>query len=153
MPTLLLLLVLPLDLRPLRGIEPIVIEVIANDHEKHGLSKSLLQLDTAVTLRKAGVRVATSSSEDSPVLRVNVLSYKLTGEVAGFSYCIEMGLYQAVFLMKGGRPLGPLKARTWESWAKVGTSPPNVLNEQVRGGLKDLLDQFVNDYLAANPKP
>lgn len=121
--------------------------------EQAGLEAADIEADLLLKLRSAGVPVLSQLQDlrtpGSPSLYVNV---NVGGNVAGdlWPYSIEISLVQHVTLLRDpeARVLG---AKTWDV-AMVGVVPRANMHNTVRSAAKDLADQFINAYRAANPK-
>ena len=132
----------------LRGVS-VLVERISDAAQRDGLLADQIQTDVEVKLRQAGIPVLTSaeSSTDSPYLYVNPQLFKNT--VGLYVYNLEVRLDQAVSLRR--QPSISTTAPTWSATAQYGTVAPAALGS-VRDRIRDLTDQFINAYLAANPK-
>ena len=152
-------------LRGLRGVY-VLIEGLSSDAKKAGLTKSQLQIDVEVELRKAGILVLTEDERvktpGRPYLYVNVTSVALPGEFKGlYAYHVTVQLNQMADLRRN-RSIG-IYGITWER-AYVGYSGKSHLKRAVREGVKDYVNAFINetvrdyvnafinDYLTVNPK-
>ena len=132
----------------LKGVE-VVVEDIRPEAERLGLTEAQIQTDVELRLRKAGVRVLTAKESDEtpgvPFLYVNVTTifFQKTSAVV---YSIFVQLKEAVTLKRGFIAVGAI----WNtgSVGTVGTS--NI--RKIRVSVGDKVDEFINDYLAANPK-
>jgi len=145
----------------LQGVH-VLVEDLRPEVEKHGLTEQALKTDTELRLRQYGVKVleAHEFSERMSVLyqegfrRVDAATLYIsiglmTDEELGLAAVnANIKLSQPVILPRGTKML-LCNATTWER-GRVLLYRSERLNE-VRGQLKDLVDQFINDYLAANP--
>ena len=101
-----------------------------------------------------GIRVSELSypfllpkSERLPILYINVNTVVFEeSHRAAFSIQVQLGERAALY-----RDATLCIAPIWEKTAVAGCSTID-LKEYVREGLRDYLDEFINDYLAANPK-
>ena len=138
-------------LRGLKGFE-VLIEDIAPEAKEDGLTKDLIKTDVELRLRKAGIRVLTK--EESPkipqsqYLYINVIAGKHK-ESEFYSIAIFVDLKQEVYLKRN--PSITVLASTW-SVATVGGVSASQMKSNVREQLGDLMDKFINAYLAVNPK-
>lgn len=131
----------------LQGVH-VVVEEMRPEAEKYGLSEQSLQTDVELRLRQYGVRVF--SQEESmrtpgrPWLYVNV-NPLMSETIAAVS--ISITIKEDTFLQRNKATV--VKAATWStgSVALLGLGRLNTLREDVR----DKVDQFINDYYAANP--
>ena len=132
----------------------VLVERLKPDLEKDGLTEDQLLTDVELQLRKVGIRVLTKGElykvPGSPCLYVNINAYK--GKVSQFFwYClnIKVSLNQDVLLE---RKLSITEScSTWER-STLGGCGKSSIKEYVREGLKEIIDEFINDYLTANPK-
>jgi hypothetical protein len=86
-------------------------------------------------------------SEQLPTLYVNV-NTSVFEEIGRASFSIQVRLEERAALYRDSTLcLAPI----WEK-GSVGGCSSSHLKEYVREGLRDYLDEFINDYLAANPK-
>lgn len=121
----------------------VVVEQLDPKVEGNGITQKQLETDIELRLRQAGVNV---SEQASALLYANVAV--LCGDFA-CAYNISLDLQQAVRLVM--RPdAGTMPAATWNSGITGLLKGHNL--EPVRKTLKDQVDQFLNSYLAANPK-
>jgi hypothetical protein len=133
----------------LQGVE-VAVEVFEPEDIKYGFNRQQYQTDVELRLRQYGIKVL--SNEESlkmaqPYLYINVnplISEK--GGIAAVS--IEISLRDIVVLVRN--PTIMTSATTWKRnvTSIVGF---NRFNE-IRNKVRDLVDIFINDYLAANPK-
>ncbi len=147
------------DTDVLRGLAGVVVAVndLKQEVERDGLLKAQLQTDVELRLRKAGIRVLTEDqwliAPGQPTLSVTVALYKAlhpeTLNVYGKS--VKVGLRQNVVLSR--KPSTIVRgAITWESHISIGVSNSTVLQKDIRDNVADLVDEFINAFLAANPK-
>jgi hypothetical protein len=136
-------------LKGLRGVY-VLVEPLKPEVEKY-LTIQQLQTDVELRLRQNGIRVLSEqewlSAPGSPYLYVNVNI--VVGEMSRLpAYSILLLLNQKVFLARDITKF--CVASTWNigSTGSVGLENIGTIREPV----KDQVDQFINDYLAANPK-
>ena len=138
-------------LQGLLGIH-VAIEELTPEVESAGLTTRQLQTDVELRLRLAGIRVLTREERDSVVgkpwlyVHVNVLLNQLLGLTV---YHISVELYQSVSLDTDAVASGG--AATW-GIATTGTHALSDLS-RVHHKVRDLVDEFINAYLSANPRP
>lgn len=134
------------DKETLRGIKGInvLIEHIAPEAERFGLTEGKLQTDVELKLRMAGIEV--SQIEPYPFLYVNINTSHGSGI---FAYNITVSVDQLVSLERN--PNLKFFATTWNE-GMLGSTWERYLEIRVRNTIKDLIDEFLNDYLAVNPK-
>jgi len=136
------------------GLKRLVVKVEVSDEayaRNWGLRKEQLKTDVELKLRLAGIKVVREKKEsvwEHPHLIVGItpiIKNKLEFSV----FCIELFLAQSVRLTRD-RTI-TIFATTWETgW--VGSVDKVKFVSEVREKLKDRVDEFINDYLAANPK-
>jgi len=144
----------------LRGIKGVRVGAgVAKDIEEAGLRTDVIKTDTELKLRLAGIRVLETAAEfasapGSPWLFVAVEGVSQKG-VYGFS--LSVSLSQNVVLERDPslKPVGEFRgakfsAKTWDTTV-VGLQVGNP-SDNIRSTVKDLVDKFINAYLAANQK-
>ena len=136
----------------LRGLREIfvVTENLSDEAVKDGLSKDQIQTDVGLKLRMAGIKVI-SKEESSltsgyPFLFVTVNAMRHRSGL--FAIGIRVSLEQDVYLVRN--PKVSLSTSTWSVEGVYIVGETNIM--QVREKIKDLVDDFINDYLAENPK-
>ena len=138
----------------LAGLKGIYVEMesIDSEVERDGLSASAIQTDVELKLRQAGVTVLTHDqwlrTTGKPWLYLNVNVHK-EPSWGGYVYGIKLHLIQEVTLTRAPRTI--IDAATWEAVGSVGIAGQARLSH-IRDAAKDMVDQFINAYLAANPK-
>jgi len=127
------------------------VEYIRPEVQRYGLTERILQTDVEMQLRQNGIRVLsmqeTLQTPGCPYLyiRVEVL---IKEEIKLAAVGIRAEFAQVAFLMR--EPTIFADATTWDK-TEVGMVPVNQLKD-VRKDVKDLVDHFIKDYLAANAK-
>lgn len=132
----------------LKGVY-VLIEDIDPQAERLGITRSQIGTDVELRLRKAGVRVLTKEerleTQGMPYLYVRVSSV-VNQDIPLVAYNIHMALSEEVTLARGLQTSGTI----WH------TSATGTLGKQKTGRIRELagdrVDEFINDYLAANPK-
>ena len=134
----------------LRGIQ--VIEVLIQPLQSNaagaGLNQRQLQTDVELRLRKAGLRVKDASDDLTPYLAVSVNTVNGSGNLSN-----AFAVSTHVELKRAGKFGTEFIFATIWSDAFVSIGGKNRVEEGVRQQLADLVDEFINDYLAVNPKP
>ena len=129
----------------------VVVEGMNLDAEKDGLAESTLQTDVELKLRQAGIRVLTReegfADPGFPHLYLNVGTLRI--RTGFYVYCIRLELKQRVVLIRN-LAITSLGV-TWQARGIVGSVGADRLHT-VRDDVRDQVDQFLNAYLAANPK-
>ena len=130
----------------------VVVEDINRDAERDGLLRSTLQTDVELKLRLAGIHVVTerewwdSTDSGTLYLRVGTLKHVESGL---YAYDIDLHLKESARRVR--KPTIILSAVTWNTPGMIGLVGVKNLSE-VRQSVRDLVDRFINAYLAANPK-
>ncbi len=127
-----------------------MVESVASDAERDGLTRSQLQTDVEVRLRKAGIRVLTEGERQDmpggPYLYVSVNTLKREDGIYVVSIFVD--LRQKVFLAR--KPSFSMYKATWDM-SSIGAVGAARLRT-VRTGVADIVDTFISDYLAVNPR-
>jgi hypothetical protein len=138
-------------LRGLKGMR-VLVEDLAPEVEKAGLTKNQLQADIEDRLRKAGIKTLTQdecfATPGEPYLYVNISLNFRKGDPNIYSFSIDIGVIQNVTLDRN--PKQKTYAATW-STGGVGSIEKELLS-RLKGSVDDLLDLFIKAYLAVNPK-
>ncbi len=138
------------SLRGLRGVS-VIIENLGSAEEKIGLTRSQLQTDVEVELRKAGIPVLTDdkrrNTPGKPYLYVNLNTY--VSDIKLYAVNLDIALMQMVDLRRDGS-IG-LFATTW-STSFVGSVGKSYFRQDIRERVRDYVNAFINDYLTVNPK-
>jgi hypothetical protein len=135
------------DRRNLKGIDSVfvVVETLPNGASKLGLSKEIVQTDVEQKLRLAGLRVVTDQEGEnlpgSPYLYVRLIATDPPEAAA-----VEISLNENATLERNS-DFAP-EVATWEKILVTA----NPSGQGVRDKIKDLADEFLNDWLAVNPK-
>lgn len=139
------------DQKALVGLKGVfvLVENIRPEAERLGLTQDQIKTDVELRLRKAGLTVLTQKEAygvpGQPALYVNVN----TAIRPGSGHCafgITVELCEKVIVERGFKTWGA----TWDT-STVGTVGIDNIRD-LRGLVGDLVDKFINDYLAANPK-
>lgn len=132
------------DRDTLRGLQgfPVIVARLEPEIEKEGLTKEQLQTDTEVKLRMAGIKVLSLEEaiqvKGSPYFYLNVRVDKLRSGCYSFNISTE--------LIEEAYPL-------WESaWTQLELLGFSCSLCDVRHHAQDMVDEFINEYLAANQK-
>jgi hypothetical protein len=142
-----------LDLRRLSGLAPkilVVVEDPPTSAVEGGLTKSKLQTEVELRLRKAGFHVATAEARGS-VLDIQVTVIKLAACV-GYAFVVAGDFARPGAITNPTSPDGyVLEPVTVWSRKVLGTDSPDGFAQHARRLAGDLSDLFLNDFLAANP--
>jgi len=116
-----------------------------------GLTQEQVKTDVELRLRKAGIRVLTEkecrATMGHPYLSVSISisEIKISNDRVGYAYGIGVNLYETVMLARGFEAIGSI----W-SVSSIGAFGKDA--NPIPGSINDIVDKFINDYLAANPK-
>jgi hypothetical protein len=139
------------SLKGLKGVYVPIENFGENKEEGGGLTTSQLQTDVELRLRKAGIRILTKeewlATKGGPYLYVSVFPV-MTPDVY-FYASIEVQLKQNVLLERDPSN----KVFGCSSWSRKTAGYGGKANfvKGVRDSVGDLVDKFINDYLAVNP--
>jgi hypothetical protein len=140
------------DRSTLRGITAlyVVVENLASDIEKTGLTRELIQEDTEQRIRKAGIKVLSQEQwrkeKGGPWLHVNINIMKLDAGTYAYvyNYTVEIQLRQRVHLVRD--PHAEVFATTW-SKAFLYTSGYIA---QIRNSVKEAVERFIGILIREN---
>jgi len=134
----------------IRGIS-LLIEDLGENAKAAGLAEDQLRTDIEMNLRQAGIKVNSKeeylASGDRACLYVNVSALKRDDL---FIYSISVEVTQTAVLVRRPNRICP-SATTWQSGA-FGSVGATYFVETIRSRVKDNTNDFINDYLTANPK-
>ena len=137
----------------LAGVHGVRVVVRLSDSaevQKDGLFQSQLQTDVEIKLRQTGITVLSQQEAQlGPWLNVNVstLNVSSTSATGMYAVCMTAELHQWVTLTRNP------SVRVWVStWSATGQFGTTAHLSSVRDRIRDMTDQFINAYLAANPK-
>lgn len=137
-------------LQGLQGVY-VLVESIEPEAEKYGLTKKTLQTDTELQLRQYGIKVLNleewQSTPGRPCLCINV--NVLIEEEPIAAAAISVDLWEAVLLLREPKRIC-MGARTWHRGCVSSVGLLRI--KDIRESVKDRVNEFINDYLAANPK-
>lgn len=138
----------------LQGLEGVrvLVEGMQPGVEKYGLTRKALQTDTELQLRQYGIKVLTFeervSTPGMPELYINV-NVLIKEDLPLAAAAISVELRENVLLLREPKRIC-FGASTWSRGqvARVGLLKIKELKKIVKG----YVNEFINDYLAANPK-
>ena len=138
----------------LRGIKSIKVGILGSikpEAEKFGLTKDKIQTDVELRLRMAGISVISSGepfTTSEPAYLFVSISMSCN-QFEYFAYGVMVSVAEKVNLERN--PNLSCLGNTW--WLQgIGGSSGKEIERVVRNSVKDLVDEFLNDYLAVNPK-
>lgn len=129
------------------GIEPLPANI-----KELGLTEDIFQTDIELKLRLAGIKILSREERlktlGMPHLYLNINTANTPPDVI-FAWNVSLNLMQEVYLCT--KINTSAHATTWTKFY-TGYAGKDILEEQLRKKTKDLVDIFLNDYLAVNPK-
>lgn len=140
----------------LRGLEAVFVVVggVKEDAMQDGLSRRRLRDVTELTLRSAGVPVESAENirakgSRNPRFRQAYLYVNVNATKVGERYAlsVSLGLNEIVKLVDDS---GLTYGEIWENGLVATTTSTNLL--AVVDAVRELVERFANDYLAANPR-
>jgi len=133
----------------LRGVA-VVVEQIDEKAKMYGLTRETLQADTELKLRQNEIKVYSKEEQllqpALPKLYINV-NVVVREEIEFAAASVNVAFKQIVSLQR--EPAMTYMATTWEA-SDILTCEKDDLKD-VRETIKTLVDQFINDFRAANP--
>lgn len=131
----------------LRGIGPVkvLVEPINPEIEKLGLTTQALQTDVELQLRKYGVAIV-KDEWGSGYLYINVNT--ITNKLGFVALSLAVQYKEPVLPIRNPRVWIPAPVWGVSTVGSVGIGKV----KQIRESVKDHVNEFINDYLAANPK-
>jgi hypothetical protein len=139
------------SLRGLGGVAPRV-ERIAPDAQQYGLDEMSIYTDVEQRLGKAGIKALTagqlSQEPGSPVLYIRV-NAKQSYDAPVYAVNVTVALLQDAVTARDSN-LKLREVKTWDA-GYMRTYDPASLG-QARSVVSDLVDEFIRDWMAVNPK-
>jgi len=135
----------------LRAVQ-VVVESLEPEVARTGLTTAAIQTDAELKLRLAGIRVLTDDERlNEPGHTYLYLNAVVNPTLpSSWGYSISVDLVQDVQLTRN--PAIVVPAHTWSVSSGGGEARPANIPDRVRNSFKDKIDQFINAYLAMNPK-
>ena len=133
----------------LKGLS-VVVEHLNPEAERDGLYKQDIVTAIELRLRETGVRVLTlEETRETPRRAYLYCNFTLLKQNDGrYAYTTTLELMEAVRLADGRWMAA---ARTWQAMGHAGSIDVTQLRSLVDHA-RELTDQFLNDYLKANPR-
>ncbi len=137
----------------LRGLESIhiMVDELSPEIERYGLLKKTLTKKIATKLNEVGIQNITKEEwekiVDKPVLYVNISTVK-TG-LGYYVYSMNIQFFQMVSLLRD--PSIKKLSMTWRTQGYLGSTRGKNLYATIHSGMEEILNEFVADYLTANP--
>ena len=134
----------------LKGVSTtsVLIEDLSSAAQSAGLDVEQLQTDVELRFRKAGIRLEKKATSYFYVRVSAVKAAPCEGYAVAVSVEFDRG--GALEFVKGSSVVDV--ATVWSEGILAATSTKDF-REKTRQILADLCDKFLNDFLAANPKP
>ncbi len=126
----------------------VVVEGLNSDAIASGLDEEQIRADVELRLRKAGINVFDDSVGTAPFLYVNI-GVVASENLRAFTVALS---FNRIGTFPHGKDTMRLTAQVW-SEASLHLRSGQNLRATTRDKLADFTDKFINDYLAANPKP
>lgn len=114
--------------------------------EKLGLTKQALQTDVELQFRKYGIRVFKVEHVYGSHLSINVIAVPQESGFVVYSFLVQF----IDLVIPVRNPRIALSAPVWQTGVAGTVGIENI--RQIREEVKDYVNKFINDYLAANPK-
>lgn len=134
----------------LQGVN-VLVEDFRPEAEKHGFNRQQYKTDVELRLRQYGIKVLSqkesSKVSGSPYLYINVTP--LFGENTPMAAVNILVQLQEAVLLERNRTILRV-ATTWHKGMTLLCGLKRL--DETREHVRDLVDMFINDYLAANPK-
>ena len=140
----------------LKGITTIRVLVSVCEELDGTVSGTDLLTDAELRLRQSGIHVLapeeTGDRMTGGVLAISLSCYRPIPELRLF--CVEPGVALCQYAALPRNPAKQLLVETWSTHdVLVGDSNNLWMFRRTRDTVRGFLDQFLNAYLAANPKP
>ena len=139
----------------LKGLPGVYVNTMFQGEDEYSsrstFTKQQVQTDVELRLRKAGIRVLTKEEMENivpfPSLIVRVALFRSIHRDLSdlYAFSIDVNVSQYVRLTNGRNVLAP----TW-SQSTMGLTGNEHVGE-LKSYVSNLVDEFINDYLAANP--
>jgi hypothetical protein len=139
------------SLRGLAGVAPRV-ERIDQDAQLYGLDEMSIYADVEQRLSKAGIKVLTagqlSQEAGAPVLYIRV-NAKLSFDAPVYAVHVTVSLLQDAVAVRDSN-LKLREVKTWDAGYMRTYDPASLA--KARSVVSDLVDEFIREWIAANPK-
>jgi len=130
------------------------VELKTDEAQLSGLTEVQLRTDVELKLREARIKIVafeeTGDTLGLPSLFVGVSAVPLKTLPDLYAISVTVDLFQPIRLVRN--PSTVAIGETWNAVGVCGAAGANHVEETVRKAIRDLMDQFINAYLAANPK-
>lgn len=138
----------------LQGLEGVhvLVEPMRPGVEEYGLTRKDLQTDTELQLRQYGIKVLTEKERlltiGRPILHIDA-TVIMREEVPIVAAVVTFELRENVLLLREPTRICA-GASTWRKSGVALVGSRRI--KDIRGAVKGYVNEFINDYLAANPK-
>lgn len=144
----------------LYNLEPISVTIGGSAFDKNrldiGFYRESFMTDVELRLRQFGIEPQSPlTTEQHLIIVVNVLKRGDDSLRGLYCYSVVCTLGENVALMRNICTNGDIpfvSAITWEGSAFLGFAPETMAANKMRASVRDLVDEFINEYLAANPQ-
>ncbi len=142
--------------RSLRDISKVSVGVdVGGDDLPNGISESRLKTIIELKLRTAGLRVlsleeSVADPDNNPwvVLTLRTIPARVDGQLLGYSFSTDLTVLVFRYQAPGD---APMPVQLWQN-AGLNISPTERTASRIESAVAELLDEFLNDWLAANPR-
>lgn len=124
----------------LRGIKSIHVAIESTDTSQFTEN---LQVQTELALRKVGIDVAPEPGAGIPILLISLSGPKAPEMNSDQVWVLQLHLAQAALLKRNSQLVMAF------TWSRTAAEPGE--HAAIRGRLSNMLDRFLNDFLAVNP--
>ena len=142
----------------LEGVS-VLVEHLGEESKSIGLTVDQLKTDIELKLRLAGIKVLSLeeriAAPGSPYLYCNI-NLQILQDISLTITDVSLQLNQEMYLRRDSDKLKLMNlpnavGTTWKR-GSIGSAGNNKIKNGIRESVKDYTDEFINDYLTANPK-
>ena len=126
----------------------LIVEPLGNEALEMGLSQETLQTDAEQKLRLAKVEVDPQFGPHISILINCAFPKSASGQEMGYIAMVKVEFNQEIYILEN---FHRMYAPTWKSSILIWGAKDGFEND-ARERVRDLMDQFIKDYLAANQK-
>ena len=143
------------DPETLKGLQSVfvLVEPLDSDVEANGLTTFAIQFDAELQLKKAGIKMVSKPLNyggSVGVLYIQVSTHRVKGIKSLYAYHVAANIQQPAMLLRPPQTIN--LATTYDIPGVTGTVGSRNLRT-IRDTVSGMIDIFINDYLAMNPKP